>query len=101
VLSVVRFVSNEVLREAWLRNSEMGLKPHADFPRGTSFDILDRPLKTNDLARGEQNVNVVRHDDVAVQAVSTLVTVVNDSLFDSGGPIGYVKERATLPSARR
>jgi hypothetical protein len=78
----------------------MGLKPHADFPRRTSFDIVDRPLKTGDLARGKQNVNVVRHDDVAVKAVSALVTVVNDFLFDDSGPIGLVKTRATLPSTR-
>jgi hypothetical protein len=44
--------------------------------------------QTEDLTRGEQNVNVVRHDDVAVKAVSTLVTVLNDFVFDDRGPIG-------------
>jgi hypothetical protein len=78
----------------------MRLKLHADFPRGTSLDILDRPLQTEDLTRGEQNVNVVRHDDAAVKAVSTLVTVLNDFVFDDRGPIGLVKDRATLPSGR-
>jgi hypothetical protein len=100
VLSVVRFVSNEVFREAWLPYRKMGLKLHADFPRRTSLDILDRPLKTDDLARGKQDVNVVGHDDVAVKAVSSLVTAVKDFLFDDSGPIGLVKERATLPSGR-
>jgi hypothetical protein len=61
---------------------------------------LDRPLKTDDLARGKQNVNLVGHDDVAVKAVSALVTVVNDFPFDDSGPIGLVKERATLASGR-
>jgi hypothetical protein len=98
--SVVRFVPKAVLREAWLPYGKMRLKPHADFPGGTSLDILDRPLQTDDLTRGEQNVNVVRHDDVAVKAVSTLVTVLNDFVFDDRGPIGYVKERATLLSGR-
>jgi hypothetical protein len=89
-----------MLREAWLPYREVGLKLHADFPSGTSFDILDRPLKTDDLPRGKQNVNVVRHNEVAVKAVSALVTVVNDFLFDDNGPIGLLKERATLPSGR-
>jgi hypothetical protein len=62
------------------------------------LDILDRPFKTDDFTRGEQNVNVVRRDDIAVKAVSVPVTVVNDFLFDDGGPVVYVKERATLPS---
>jgi hypothetical protein len=88
VSSVVRFVPKAVLREAWLPSGKMRLKLHADFPRGTSLDILDRPLKTEDLTRGQQNVNVVRHDDVAVKAVSTLVTVLNDFVFDDRGPIG-------------
>jgi hypothetical protein len=57
---------------------KMGLKPHADFPRRTSLDILDYPLKTDDLTWSEQNVNVVGHGDIAVKAVGALVTVVND-----------------------
>ena len=80
--------------------AKVGLKPHTDFPRGTSFDILDRSLQADELGRCEQNVNGVRPDDVAVKVVSALVTVVNDPLFDDSGPMVLVKERATLPSGR-
>jgi hypothetical protein len=54
------------------------LKPDANFPRGTSLEILDRPFQAGDVARREQNVDVIRHDDIAVKLVSALLAVVND-----------------------
>ncbi len=84
------------LLEASLPNVEFFLQAEGE----ASFDQLDCLLKGNRGCRGEQDVQMVRHDDEGVELVFALGAVIEKGLLEQLCRGCYLEEAAALGCGR-
>jgi hypothetical protein len=75
MMHVIDFIPNPVIRESALPNFLPSTDDAAEFMGVCAFDQLDRALDGYVDRRSQEKMNVLRHDNEGVQAVTAFATI--------------------------
>lgn len=87
----ISLVSNQVFSKAGLPDRQARSKMFSNLVRRAAFHQLHGLFKGRGMARRQNNVQMVRHNDVTVNLIETSVPIFDHFLFNDGGEVSLSK----------
>jgi hypothetical protein len=98
MIEEVSFIPNAVIGESTLPDFTPAAKDFAESVRISAFDELDCVFDSDVSGRGQQKMNVLRHQNESVQFVSAFAAVAVKSFQEETGIILDHEKSPSLPS---
>jgi len=101
MMQEILFVAYPMVGESSLPDFALSANDRPKGVRISAFDQLDGVLQRNVMGRGQQQMNVLRHDDKCMQLIAAFAAIAIDRLQKEANVVLDEEKPSTLPSRKR